>query len=88
VDVQITDTGATVYDLYVSTQATTSPFHVAAPQDGKRLCGLPAVATGIDLDAGITGDRTALYFLATADNGPGVEGPLGSGRTADASCSP
>ncbi|HET9300942.1 MAG TPA: M64 family metallopeptidase [Candidatus Polarisedimenticolaceae bacterium] len=88
VDVHIADTGATVYDLYVSRDPSTSPFHVAAPADGKRLCGLPAEAVGLDLDGGITGDRTALYFLVTADNGPGVEGPLGGGRTADAACSP
>ncbi len=88
VDVHIPDTGATVYDLYVSRDPSTAPFHVASGANGKRVCGLPAEAVGLDLDGGITGDRTALYFLVSADNGPGVEGPLGSGRTTDAACSP
>jgi hypothetical protein len=45
-------------------------------------------AADVDLDAGITGDTTLLFFLVRADNGPGVEGPLGEERTADAACSP
>ena len=88
VDLSFTDTGATVYDLYVSRHPATSPFQVASPAHGKRVCGLPLHAPGLDLETGITGETTALYFLVTADNGPGLEGPLGSGRTADADCSP
>ena len=48
---------------------------------------------GYDPDAGIAGGTGVLFILITADNGPGLEGPLGwtSGlveRTADARCNP
>jgi hypothetical protein len=53
----------------------------------------PLEAADYDPGAGITGDRSRLFLLVTADNGAGTEGTLGqtkSGgvRTADACCSP
>ena len=72
-----------------------APFRVADPSQGKLDCLLGGVTPlagdmnevqGYDLEAGIAGESDILFFLVTADNGPGTEGPLGDGRTADARC--
>jgi len=100
VNLQFEDVAAAAYNVYVSSSATTSSFRVADPANGKKDCAIavtPAGAgllqvTDYDPDAGITGDRSQLFILVTADNGAGTEASLGtrSGglRTADAYCAP
>ena len=100
VDMTFEDTGAGHYNLYVSSSPATGPFLVADPLFGKKDCAL-AAATALgdgriqvldyDLEVGIVGPTSTLYFLVTADNGPQTEGTLGrdsSGqeRSADAYC--
>lgn len=99
VDLTFEDTGATHYNVYVSNQAATAPFHVANAANGKKDCavattpagtGLRRVA-GYDPGAGITGPKGLLFILVTADNGAGTEGSLGAAsngttRSADAYC--
>jgi hypothetical protein len=72
---------------------------VTAPEAGSRQCALSGLtpeagrlsASGIVLEAGITGPVDLLFFLVTADNGAGTEGTLGAAsaaeRTADGYCS-
>jgi hypothetical protein len=104
VDLRFEDVGSTHYNLYVSKTPFTSPFRVSDPSQGKIGCALAGVTsiggglhevTGYDLDEGLTGDTSLLYFLVTADNGPPTEGSLGAqfippaapaARTADSYC--
>ncbi len=92
-------TGATSYNVYVSTQASTLPFGVADPGVGKKSCGVPwqnqlggtAVSNGFDVEAGIAPGQAAYFILVTADDGPTTEGPLGftsnsTARDADSRC--
>lgn len=101
VDLLFEDVGAAHYHIYVSNSASTDPFRVADPATGDALCSLSGWTgpdgtgmlslSGVDLESGISGPRTALFFLVTADNGFGTEGPLGFAtgplaRIADAYC--
>lgn len=100
VDLRFEDTGSTSYNLYVSSLPATSPFKVAAAGDGKKECGLAGLVsigggmkqlTNYDPSAGLTGNTSILFFLVTADNGPGTEGSLGTNsslaeRTSDSYC--
>jgi hypothetical protein len=100
IDLRLENTGSLHYNLYVSNKPGTAPFKVGASADGKRACDLPGLAdtgngylqlSGYSLEGGITGPTNALFFLVTADNGPGTEGPLGAAsngtaRSADQYC--
>jgi hypothetical protein len=99
VDISFEDTGSLSYNLYVSTVPGTLPFLVASSEQGNKVCALDGLIpsggrmslSGYVLEEGITGPLEALYFLVTADNGAGTEGPLGltsSGveRASDSSC--
>jgi hypothetical protein len=100
VNLQFEDVGAARYNVYVSNSATTSLFLVADPATGKKDCVVattPADAgllevTDYDPDAGLTGDRSQLFILVTADSGAGTEASLGVSfgglRAADAYCAP
>jgi hypothetical protein len=85
VDLQFEDVGAAHYQIYVSTSPATDPFAVTPP-DGRKDCQFTGWASGpegmfnlmdYDLQGEIPGSPVVLYFLVTADNGPGSEGPLG-----------
>lgn len=98
--IRFADTGSANYNLYVSNAANTHPFRVASPALGKTECGLTGLIPvaggmnelrGYDLGSGLTEPAKVLYFLVTADNKAGTEGPLGNdsagvARTADAYC--
>ena len=98
-DITFEDMGAFSYNLYVSTQPETRPFHVADSEAGALTCNIPTssaaggmlTSPGVDLASGITGDASLLFILVTADGGGGTEGALGftsAGfeRTADTYC--
>jgi hypothetical protein len=98
-DISFEDVGAARYNLYVSTSPAGHPFKVLGATTGKRNCALAGlllsggrlIYQNADLDAGITDPGPVLYFLVSADNGPGTEGPLGvdslgEAITADAAC--
>lgn len=99
VTLRFQDVAAARYNVYVSNSPTTSPFQVSDPSNGKKNCAVAVTPAGAgslevadyDPEAGITGDRSLLFILVTADNGAGTEGTLGqkSGavRTADSYCS-
>ena len=100
VDINFQDVGASHYQIYVSNSPNTSSFKVANSADGKDDCSFSGwtsqsggmfQVTNYSLESGITGSTNVLYFLITADNGSGTEGPLGyatgpTARTADAYC--
>jgi len=101
VDLRFEEVGASHYQVYVSKTAATAPFLVTNPAEGDALCSLSGwtgpdaegmlTLTGVDLDAGLTGEAPALFFLVTGDNGFAAEGPLGFAtgpvvRTADSYC--
>jgi hypothetical protein len=101
VNLRFESVGASHYQIYVSTNASTAPFRVADPAKGDTLCALSGwtgpdgsgmlTLTGVNLSGGITGPAEALFFLITADSGSGTEGPLGYAtgpvaRTADSYC--
>lgn len=101
VNLKFESVGASHYQVYVSNSAPTAPFRVTDPAYGDTLCALSAWTgpdaggmlslTGVNLEGGITGSKQALFFLITADNGTGTEGPLGFAtgpvaRTADSYC--
>ena len=93
-------TGATNYNVYVSTQATTLPMQVGDSNVGKTICDIPwtgqfggtAVSNGIDVESGITGGDGMYYILVSGDDGAPTEGTLGftsgfsSERDADSRC--
>ena len=98
-DITFENVGAASYDLYVSSQSETRPFHVADSEAGALTCNIPTSSAAggmltspeVDLASGITGDTALLFILITADGGSGTEGALGltsAGfeRTADAYC--
>jgi hypothetical protein len=98
-DVSFEDVGASRYNLYVSTFPAGHPFRVLNASAGRRNCALAGLISSggrliyqsADLSAGITGPATVFYFLVSADNGSGTEGPLGRDSlgeaiTADAAC--
>lgn len=101
VDIRFESTGSSRYNLYVSNDPRTLPFKVLDPSTGRTQCHLAGVTpagggmnqvTGVNLDQGIAGSTDHLFFLVTADNGAGTEGPLGftsagTARSADAYCS-
>jgi hypothetical protein len=93
------DVGANSYNVYVSNTPNTGPFKVANAATGKKDCAVAVTtsAPGVlqvnsyNPDAGISGDRSLLSILVTADNGASTEATLGldsSGgvRAADAYC--
>ncbi len=92
-------TGATSFNVYVSTQAQTQPFQVNSPSVGKKDCGMPwvsqlggkALIQDYDVEAGIPAGADVYYILVTGDKGTATEGPLGftsagGARSADSSC--
>ena len=98
-DISFEDVGAAHYNLYVSTSPSGHPFKVLSATMGKRACSLAGLISSggrlilqnADLASGITGPTTVLYFLVSADNGPGTESPLGRDAlgqetTADTAC--
>ena len=99
-DISFEDVGSTSYNIYVSKTPGTGPFVVSDPASGKRECGLAGITSigggmsqvpGYSLESGLAGDTSLLFFLVTADNGPGTEGSLGRDsalveRTADSYC--
>lgn len=99
VDLEFEDVAAAHYQLYVSASPVTTSFQVTDPAVGKRDClwsawtdaGEFLQVPGLSLESGLTSTPTVLYFLVTADNGVGAEGPLGTTsdgthRTADSYC--
>ncbi len=100
VTLRFQDLGTNRYNVYVSNDPTTAPFKVGDPSHGKKDCAVAVSSAGAGLlqvtnydpDAGITGNRSLLAILVSADNGAGTEGTLGSNssggpRDADAYCS-
>lgn len=98
-DISFEDVGAAHYNLYVSTSPSGHPFGVLNPSGGNRSCALGGLVSSggrlilqnCDLASGITGPSDLLFFMVSADNGTGTEGPLGhdaigSGLSADTAC--
>ena len=98
-DISFEEVGAARYNLYVSTSPAGHPLKVLNAATGKRSCALVGLISSggrlvyqnADLNAAITGPAPVLYFLVSADNGSGTEGPLGRDSlgeaiTADAAC--
>lgn len=98
-DISFEDVGAARYNLYISTSPSGHPFKVLSASLGKHTCAIAGLVSSggrlvlqnADLAAGITGPYSVLYFLVSADNGPGTEGPLGfdslgGAITADSAC--
>ena len=98
-DIGFEDVGAARYNLYASTSPAGHPFQVLNASTGKHTCALAGLISSggrlmyqnADLSAGITGPAPVLYFLVSADNGPGTEGllgrdSLGQAITADTAC--
>ena len=78
-------TGATHYNVYVSTLASTLPFEVTTPGVGKKSCsvawngvlGGKAVIQSYDVDSGFAPNTPVLYILVSGDKGIASEGSLG-----------
>lgn len=99
VSIQFSNLGSYKYNIYVSKNPNTHPFNVTGSLNGKKDCNIATIINGENLreinsyglEAGLTGDYTALYVLVTADNGFGTEGSLGldsfsQGRTSTEYC--
>jgi hypothetical protein len=98
-DISFEDVGAAHYNLYVSTSPAGHPFKVLNASKGKYTCALAGLVSSggrliyqnAEVGAGITEPASVLYFLVSADNGPGTEGllgrdSLGQAITADSAC--